>query len=63
MVTAGVIVDPESVPLLQSLGVDDSKRSPTKKSPAWPRRFARFVSGSTKSCRSTRRSTTSCTAR
>ncbi|MBL0386071.1 hypothetical protein JJB07_05335 [Tumebacillus sp. ITR2] len=31
--TAGVIVDPEAVPLLQSLGVDDSKKITDKKIP------------------------------
>ncbi|ASS74369.1 hypothetical protein CIG75_04805 [Tumebacillus algifaecis] len=33
MVTAGVIVDPEAVPLLQSFGVDDSKKIADAKIP------------------------------
>ncbi|WP_161780650.1 hypothetical protein [Tumebacillus flagellatus] len=49
--TAGVIVDPEAVPLLQALGVDDSKKITEKKSPAWPRRFARSAMGNIRYCR------------
>ncbi|PWK13338.1 ribonuclease HIII [Tumebacillus permanentifrigoris] len=45
LVTAGVIVDPEAVPLLQSLGVDDSKKITDKKIPGMAEEIRKICFG------------------
>ncbi|WP_236587615.1 ribonuclease HIII [Tumebacillus amylolyticus] len=45
LVTAGVIVDPEAVPLLQSLGVDDSKKITEKKIPGMAEEIRKICFG------------------